>query len=222
MFQRRVTVQSLAGSAPPFETSSPEALGGKVTRMIRPNWSARRTVVSGLIVVLLGTLGVAAASPAPAVQSLTYSWAVPCDDGDGVYSDEALGVTLPSGTYAVTVAGACSIAALSLWNISAGTPCSTSATGPIPCVSATVGNVPSELCGTATGPVYTQQCDQWAIITSVGSCGDGTVAVNGTCLTAGTAGLVTHTGGAMHARYLDSRYDDNLGAFIVTATWTPQ
>lgn len=46
--------------------------------------------------------------------------------------------------------------------------------------------------------------------------------MNEQCLAAGTAGVVGHNGGAMTARVVDAGDGtDNVGAFVVTAVWTP-
>ena len=51
-----------------------------------------------------------AAPSAQAVNSLVWTIVVDCDDVDGSSTAEPLGVTMPTGTYAVTITGACFLA----------------------------------------------------------------------------------------------------------------
>ena len=179
---------------------------------------------------ILGTVAAAAAlalptAPAQAVNTPAFTFTVDCETGFA--STGSLGVTLPSGNYVVTVAGACSFADRppASW-----VPVDTCIhpLGSLPCVSTgvTVSNVPRAVCMVGVGIVEAQACGDTARGVFQPLC-DGyfTVKVDEQCLTTvpHTVGVIYHGGGAMTARVLDSTGDywDNTGVFTVTAVWTP-
>lgn len=161
-------------------------------------------------------------APAQAVNTLAYTFTVDCRTGYATTG--SLGVTLPSGRYLVTVAGACSFSAGGTGSVPVDT-CVHPLEG-LPCAQTgiSVNNVPREACIVGLGIAYEQvcqdrgvwlpYCDWWF-----------TVKVNDQCLTTvpHTVGVINHNGGAMTARVLDGStlYYDNVGTFTVTAVWTP-
>ena len=179
----------------------------------------RRVLRLALLVLLVGTIGVVTTQPAQSVQSLAISWLVPCDDTDGVDTMEALGIELPSGKYVAVAAGACLVDNDLPYNFGVTTPCSTSTTGPLPCVGVTAQNVPGAACWTSLGIVTAQPCGGSGVSTT--ACGYLNVIVSGECLILNTAGIVTHEGGAMRAAFTDPVHADNAGFFLVTVSWTP-
>ena len=168
------------------------------------------------LAVLAAVLGTAA--PAHAVQSLAYVFLVPCGDSDGVST--LPDVTLPSGRYAVVAAGVCSADTQHTFSYPVGTPCSLPQVGTVPCVSTSVNNLPGALCIIATGTAAVQLCG--GPVVSLTDCGpDFHIEVDGQCVSAAVGSFVNHPGGAMTARFTDSRYDDNIGYFVVAVVWTP-
>ena len=170
---------------------------------------------------LLAPLAIAASLALPhagagAVQTLTYTFPVLCNDGDGAASNDLADITLPSGTYAVTVAGVCTITPLG-YSAGVGTPCDVLGT-PIPCVGVTAGNLPAAVCHTSTGGVSTD-CPVPTV--RVVGCGMYSVVVAGDCVSTPQAGLVHHDGGVMTARFVDTFYSDNAGVLLVTVVFTP-
>ena len=167
-----------------------------------------------ILMPLTAVAAFAAPVQADAVNVPAITFAVPCTSSST--STGSLGITLPSGTYAVTVEGACSIGFTSVHSI----PLSTCpVTGP-PCVdSGGSVTLPGATCNVSAGAVAVGTC--YATSPHVNGCGHpGTVRVNGQCLALQTAGLVTHGGGPMVAGVVDSNYGDNVGAFVVTAVLT--
>ncbi|HVF03495.1 MAG TPA: hypothetical protein VNA20_01525 [Frankiaceae bacterium] len=63
-----------------------------------------------LSVLAAVAFALAPASSARAVNSLTASIVVDCDDADGSSTAEPLGITMPAGWYAVEITGACFLA----------------------------------------------------------------------------------------------------------------
>jgi hypothetical protein len=172
---------------------------------------------------ILAPLAAAAALAAPtqaahAASTLTYVFAVPCTSGATV--SPVAGLTMPSGTYAVTVTGACTFNddLSRTTSTTVATPCSAPVAGPVPCTSNTVSNIPLPVCEVTTGSVAVRGCPP-ASSTSLGDCVNIYVAVDTTCVN-GFA-LMHHSEGAMTARFVDGNYADNHGALVVTAVWTP-
>ena len=177
---------------------------------------------------ILGTIAAVAAlalsaAPAQAVNTLAYTFVVNCATGSASTGD--LGVTLPSGKYLVTVAGACTFS-------NGGTPASVpvdTCVHPLegyPCVStgAAVNSVPRAACIVSAGIAYEQVCNDRGVWQPLCDWWF-TVKVNEQCLTTvpHTVGVIDHGGGAMTARVLDAAGSnwDNTGVFTVTAVWTP-
>lgn len=155
-----------------------------------------------------------AATPANAVQSLAYTFAVPCNDPSPTPSL----VDLPSGRYAVAYVGACTYDIGHTSSVPVNTPCTLPTVGTVPCVSTTVNNVPGVLSQISTGSV-----DVKGFVPSVAptDCGtDAHVEVDGQCVPL-NAGTIAHGGGVMTAWFADGAHADNLGAFLVTVVWTP-
>ena len=179
----------------------------------------RRLVRLTLLGALVGIVGIGTALPAQSLNPQTWTWVVDCRDSDGVNTMETLSLntTLPSGVYAVTVEGVCLHTGGSRdWNV--GTPCSVPVVGTVPCTTVTtINNTPGAVCSLVTGAgLYANACEPVATTTSCFL----TVLVNGQCLVSGTAGLVTHDGTGMHAKFWDSNHGDNTGFFVVTAALT--
>jgi hypothetical protein len=173
-----------------------------------------------LLVPALALLGsVAVAAPAHAVDSLAYTFVVPCASSANVVSLTGL----PSGTYAATIAGDCAINAGSTNTGPITTPCLVAGVT-LPCViGPTVANQPGVIChNTTSGVVVSEGCLSQSYVVLNG-CASNYVEVAGQCLTLPTrqAGLVTHPGGPMSVRFVDTYYGDNLGAFLVTVVWLP-
>lgn len=172
-----------------------------------------------LFAALLTAATLAVPHPAQAINTLAYSWVVDCANPSGA-STGSLGITLPSGIYLVAVEGACTYGTQTThtYNVRACLP-----NGANPCVNtgANVTGVPGATCIVGVSGVYHQTCDPNGVW--LPGCGWWfTVQVNNQCLSVQhTSGLISHGGGAMTARVLDGRYDDNVGQFVVTATWTP-
>ena len=159
-------------------------------------------------------------SPAQAVNTPVYTFVLDCATGSASTGD----IWLPSGRYVVTVAGACSFAHGATGTIPVDT-CVNPLTS-LPCVStgANVNGVPSTVCVIGVGIAYEQICNGWSRGVYLPSCyTDLTVVVNEQCLTTvpHTVGVINHGGGAMTARVADNGHFNNLGAFTVTAVWTP-
>ena len=132
-------------------------------------------------------------SSAQAVNSLTFTIVVDCDDVDGSSTAEPLGVTMPTGWYAVTITGACFMA---YPNIGTCQLFAFAYSGGCSGAEATLGDV-------CAGPYK--------------------VLVDGQCPSHGGAGLIYHNNpGAVTARVTDCAgcHGDNEGYFVVTATWT--
>lgn len=168
--------------------------------------------------------GVVAATPAQAVDTVAYTWVVPCNDPDGVGTDEQ-GVFFIPGAYAVTATGACTISDTSVFGFGVTTPCSALVVGPVPCVGATVSNLPGEACWTSFSVAITRPCDP-AGVTVNGPCSAYTIRITAstdTCLNLvpGAAGFVainTLTPLSMRAVLTDCCHSDNTGYFVITAT----
>lgn len=156
------------------------------------------------------------AAPAHATQTLAYVFAVSCDGSP----TGSAGLTLPAGTYAVSVAGAC-LGDLTTQSVPVGpTPCTAPGVGPIPCVSqiTTVNNVPTVFQG-STGAVY---FNRNGVVANASCAGLYWVRLDGSfCLnqTAGT--YYRNFSGPMTAQFVDTYYADNAGVLLVTVVWTP-
>lgn len=159
---------------------------------------------------------------AGAVQTLTFTFAVQCDDPNGTASNELADITLPSGTYAYSVAGVCTVGGLG-HSTGTTTPCWPPFTGPIPCATVTAGNLPHALCNTSTGGTRTA-CDPLLGVTSAPGvqqwCGQYSLLIGDDCIV-GQAGAFYHEGGVMAARVNDVNHADNVGALLVTVVFTP-
>ena len=171
---------------------------------------------------LLAPLAIAASLALPhagagAVQTLVFTFPVLCDDPNGTASNELADITLPSGTYAVAIAGVCTSPGLG-YGTGTGTPCDVLGT-PIPCAGVSAGNLPNALCNTSTGGVRTA-CNPLPTVELTG-CSFYSVTVAGDCVSTPQAGLVHHDGGVMTAQFNDSIYNDNTGVLLVTVVWTP-
>ena len=178
-----------------------------------------RRIIHAAFVALVVALGIGFTTPSQAVQSLTFSWLVPCADQDGVDTVEALGIELPSGKYVATAVGACLVDNDVPYSFGVTTPCGTTTTGSLPCTGMTLQNIPGAACWTSLGAVTVQPCGGAGVTTT--ACGYLNVKVSDECLTLNTVGVVTHEGGAMRAVFTDDFHPDNTGAFLVTVTWTP-
>ena len=144
--------------------------------------------------VLAGlALAVLPVSSAQAVNSLTFTIVVDCDDADGSSTAEPLGVTLPVGWYGVTVTGACFLAYPGL-----------------------------DGCH-LLGAAYTGGCAGSTATLDGVCTGRYKVVVDGQCPSQGGAGLIYHNNsGPITARVVDCAgcHVDNEGYFVVTVTWT--
>ena len=179
---------------------------------------------------ILGTVAAVAAlalpaTPAQAVNTPAYTFTVDCNRASATSTSE-LGVTLPSGNYLVTVAGACTFTHQGVATVPVDTCVHPVSTWGYPCVDtgADVNGVPRDVCVIGVGIVNTEECVGRPRGVYLPFCyGAFTVVVNEQCLTTVThnVGFVSHGGGAMTARVLDSVHGDNLGTFTVTAVWTP-
>jgi hypothetical protein len=158
---------------------------------------------------------------AQAVNTLAFSWVIDCNVSGNQYAPL---VTMPTGRYVVTVAGACTYGIDDTHSIRVST-CGVSPLPAGPCVDtgASVNGVPGTTCYVGGGIGYVQTCaPPGAYLPGCG--GIFTVTVEGQCLNLVPhhVGIVDHTnGGAMFATAVDSFYGDNIGAFVVTAVWTP-
>lgn len=155
-----------------------------------------RTVSVVATALLLTAL--AAAPPAGAVNSLTFTLVVPCDDPDGVWSNDVLPVTLPSGVLAYTITGECS------FGLAGGAP---------------VHPALAAACYVSVHAAIVWSC---ASVNPGGGCVY-VVFVNGQCVGLAPAGVVGHGGGPVTASFADwpGAFYDNQGAFVVTFTLTP-
>ncbi len=165
-----------------------------------------------LVLAALAVLFGAASPSATAVNTVAFTFAVDCADPDGTSSDDIAPIQFPTGTYQVTIAGACLYGAFNNYAVS--TPCS-GPTGSVPC--ATVNNIPAA-CMVSTGGVATENCG----MSTVAHCWAYRVEVDGQCLAFDNAGFINHTAqGPIRARFLDCCHSDNVGVFLVTVVWTP-
>jgi hypothetical protein len=155
-----------------------------------------------------------AATPAHAVQSLAYTFAVPCNNPSPTPSL----VDLPSGTYAVAYVGVCSYDINHTSGVPVNTPCTLPTVGTVPCVSTTINNLPGVLSQVTTGSVDVEGFVPRVAQTDCGT--NAHVEVDGQCVRL-NAGTITHGGGVMTAWFQDLNHADNLGAFLVTVVWTP-
>lgn len=175
-----------------------------------------------LVLTVIG-VGVATAAPASAVNVPAFTWVVPCNDPDGVATDEVVpGLEMPSGIYVVTAVGVCSPDAGFDFGLSTSTPCSTTTTGPLPCATTSLRNLPGQVCWNSVLFATAQVCGPNGTGASLNNCGTlFGVIVDDQCLALGGAGTINHGPGPMRARFNDSGHGDNAGVFIVTAALTP-
>lgn len=159
----------------------------------------------------LGATAVVPQANAHATQTLAFTFVVPCDAESGATS---LGLELPKGWYAVTIAGACSWAS-GTSSVTVATPCDAPVAGPVPC-KPTIDNVSSRACYWAFGGLTTR-CE---VPSGTAGCGYYSVQVSTGCVD-GPFGLIEHPGGTMSAKFNDYGHADNIGAFLVTVVWTP-
>ena len=159
-------------------------------------------------------------SQAHAVNSLAYTWTIDCANPNATSTGPL--VTMASGTYLVTVTGACSYGVDTTHSVPV-TTC-VSPVNTLPCLDTgmSVNNVPGYTCVVGGGIAHAATCPTPGAYVS-GCGGSFTVVVNEQCLSAvpNQAGLISHGGGAMTARTIDSGHYNNIGAFVVTAVWTP-
>ena len=176
-----------------------------------------RKLLLGLVVVAFGPGLVAAADPSHAVQTLAWEFVLPCHDGTVVSSGPV--IELPSGTYAYTVKGGClyGVDQSRSYSTTVGTPCSDPTVGPLPCANTTLANIPMPACQLLTEGMTADGC---ARVVQPTPCGL-SVVINGACVSNTGVGPLVHGGGPMTAQFVDSFYDDNIGAFTVTVVWTP-
>lgn len=178
---------------------------------------------SRLVRPLLAAAALAASVGAPqahAVQTLAYTFAVPCMSSGGTWT--APGITMPPGRYVVTVAGACAVNMADTFGTTVpGTPCTAPAVGSIPCTAPVpVNNLPAPLCrATVAATATVEGCYTAARLVT---CTVHYISVDGSCVN-GAAEVINRTGGErpMNVRFVDSNYADNAGAFVVTVAWTP-
>lgn len=166
-----------------------------------------------------GTLLVPAQSHA--TQTLVYTWVFNCASPTPIGGQPTL--TMPTGTYAFTVEGACSYANNPSTISQPGTPCTAPVVGPIPCVASgpLVNNAPGIACRVWTGPVTAGTCSPNVFVPT---CAAPAVLVDGTtCVSGGAVTLVPHlTANKSFAVTLqDGNFADNVGVLTVTAVWTP-
>lgn len=167
------------------------------------------------VLVALACAAALGAAPSHAVNSLAFTMVVPCDDPDGVNSDDIADVEFPTGAYAVTITGACLYGFKT--PVSIGTPCEGPA-GPMPC--AAVDNLP-HFCAVNAAAVETNDCGQSRRLACAGWT---LMVVDGQCASLGSAGTIRHdTPGPIRAYFWDTPgwYWDNVGAYVVTLIWTP-
>lgn len=147
---------------------------------------------------MLAALAFVVPAPAQAYQTITFALVVPCNDADGVSSNEVLPIGLPKGIYAYTITGACDY--------------STTSTPP---------------CYVSVHTVILNGCTNLANPTSqvlLTGCWGFNVQIDGQCVGPLPAGTIAHPGGPMTARYVEAGpqyYANNAGAFVVTLTFTP-
>lgn len=176
-------------------------------------------------IVTLLALGASVALPqtqARAVDSVAYVFPLLCNDEDGVRSDDLLPVDLAGGTYAVAVAGACTVVGGQLMSTDTTTPCTAPFVGSIPCAELTVHNVPYGVCATSTGGLVTDCGSDLLLGIDSVDCGYYSVLVASQCVT-GQVGVVQHAGGPMTVEFVDSPglYFDNAGVLLVTVVRIP-
>lgn len=154
---------------------------------------------------------------AHALQTVAFTFVVPCDSSSGTSSGA---LDMPTGVYAVTVVGACVHNTTQSSSVALGTPCTLPVVGTVPCAGTTVHNVPPAACHTTTGFVRTD-CSGAPAGVRTETCGELYVEVAGDCVP-GQAGFVVHEAplSPMTARFSDSVYSDNAGTLVVTAVWT--
>lgn len=160
--------------------------------------------------------GIGLTSPSRAVDAPVAVIVVPCESDTPVSSvTEA-----PAGVYIATVVGICTPDKDFEWGPApVGTPCSTTTTGSIPCVTADIDNLPGLACWTALSAMTVSTCGPTTSITpSTCTTATFTVTVDGQCLSTvpGVLGQVTHGGGVFTARFQDDiPAADNFGFFLV-------
>jgi hypothetical protein len=170
--------------------------------------------VARLLVPLAAAAGLAVPMNAHATNTLTWTFAVPCTGA----ASTPTGFGLPTGVYAVTVAGACIVDLNNNPRTVGGTPCTVPVAGAVPCVDpVTVNGL------TLFGQVTTGSGDD--ITTAPGAtnygCAVFSIRIDGNCFAA-QAGTYNRTiSGAMTVSFVDGNYADNLGELDVTVTWTP-
>jgi len=172
--------------------------------------------IGGLAALVAGlVVGVVPASHA--TQSVTYTFAVPCNSGANVTAP----VTFPSGVYEVVVTGACSLVN-GVAGTGVSTPCNTPV-GAIPCTTLTLNNLPYAECWSVALGYDVEPCGGWLDVTPA-RCAY-SIAVwssTGSACMPSAVNTYVHPGGPMWVTYSDTAYSDNTGAFLVTVIWTPQ
>lgn len=167
-----------------------------------------------LLLPLAAAAGLVVPMSAHATNTLTYTFAVPCTGGT---TSTPLGLGMPTGTYAVTVAGACIVDINNNPRTVGGTPCTVPVAGSVPCAEpVTVDGL------TLFGQVSTGGGNDvtTAGVTNFG-CNVFSIKIDGNCFAA-QAGTYTRTiSGAMTVQFVDGNYADNAGELDVTVTWTP-
>lgn len=177
-----------------------------------------------LFAAAVAVASIAVASPANAVDTVSFTWTVPCNDANGVGTNEYDMYFIP-GAYVVTATGACTLDDNSLYGFGATTPCTALLVGAIPCAGATVSNLPGEACWTTFSAVQTHPCAP-AGATVNGACSPYTIRITttgDTCLNlapgvAGFVAITTATPLSMRAVLVDCCHSDNTGYFVITAT----
>jgi len=169
--------------------------------------------------------GVVVAAPSHAVDTVAYSWTVPCDDTDGVSTGD---VRFIPGTYVVTATGGCTLDDGNVYSLGTPTtPCTLPVVGTVPCAGATIHNVPGGACFATLGVA-----DRWgcslspSTVTTNAPCDNFTVRITmptQVCLSTlpGAVGTVfVNTTTSMTAKFVDlpGFYSDNTGSFVITAT----
>jgi hypothetical protein len=171
-----------------------------------------------LLAPLALAAGIAAPMSAHATDTLAWTFHVPCNSSAG--DSTPAGIGLPTGTYAVTVSGACILNFGSTSVPVGGTPCTVPVVGSVPCTSpiTTVNNVPwFTLVSTGGGNVITTAPSE-----STTGCGVFYMTIDGQCFASQAGTYNRAISGPMTVAFVDfpGTYGDNVGELAVTVTWT--